>query len=416
MRKSLLILTAALIVSTIASAQIVMKADSVELGTGYVNEIYYSFKNGVAKTVARDKWDIAFRSKILSSSIIINDGNSVVLYTYPHSDTTGWATVDTAGIASWTPMFNDPDDWENGAFNRNQTGHPDYGWGRYNESTHNLIGDSLYVIQLRNGMFKKLWIQKKLSAADTWQFKYANLDGTDENEVVKDLTSLQGYDFCAYDMEADLWFQAQPLASEWNILFTKYKGINNGQPYTVTGVLSNDSIRVNKFHPVSLDYENWSAAPWDSTRSMIGYDWKVLNNTTFTYDMVDSLVYFIKTPDGAGYKLYFTAFEGSSTGKIRFMTGQIPGLGIGSAAGPAVEMLIYPNPVSDKVNLLFNSRLSQPATVTLSGLTGKTLIHTTIPAGSERFALPVAGYAPGVYLMSVSDANGSTTAKVVIAR
>ncbi|HEX7412305.1 MAG TPA: hypothetical protein VF298_09210, partial [Bacteroidales bacterium] len=106
--------------------------DSVAMGAGYANEIYYSMANGQVASVPRTQWDIAFRTPNRSSSIMINEGASVMLYTYPKSDTSGWATVDTVGIKSWKPMYNSQDDWENGAFSRNAKGHPDYGWGIYN--------------------------------------------------------------------------------------------------------------------------------------------------------------------------------------------------------------------------------------------------------------------------------------------
>ena len=36
-----------------------------------------------------------------------------------------------------------------GAFDTNQTGGFDYGWGVYNLQTHHIIGDSLFLIKSR---------------------------------------------------------------------------------------------------------------------------------------------------------------------------------------------------------------------------------------------------------------------------
>ncbi|HNY03871.1 MAG TPA: hypothetical protein PKG48_14850, partial [Bacteroidales bacterium] len=74
---------------------VVKRSDSLSLSANYVNEVYYSFTNGVVQTSPRSTWDIAFRTMKRSSSILINDGAGVVLYTYPYADTTGWAVIDT---------------------------------------------------------------------------------------------------------------------------------------------------------------------------------------------------------------------------------------------------------------------------------------------------------------------------------
>ena len=397
-------------------AQVVMTSDSIVMSASYKNEVYYKMQDGIIKVSLRDQWDIAFRTRVMSSSIITNDGTNVILYTYPNSDTTGWATLDTTGISTWTPMYNDPSDWENGAFSRNQKGHPDYGWGRYNDATHDIVGDSLFVIQLRNGSFKKLWIQRKHSSGDTWYFKYANLDGTDEVSMTKDLTGLQTTDFYGLNMETDLWVGYQPFANRWDILFTKYKGINSNQPYTVTGVLSNDSVKVNRFHPISLDYENWSAAPWDSTRSPIGYDWKVFNSGTSTYDIVDSLVYFVKARSGSVYKLYFTRFDGSATGVVVFKKGKIPGVGINDMQFGKDAVNVYPNPANERINLYFNEPLEGSATITLNDITGKTIFRNTVIKGTAEFSIAAGNYRPGLYFVSVSNAAGTKIKKVLISR
>ena len=292
------------------------KSDSIVMSTGYINEVYYSLKNGIVKTGPRATWDIAFRTMKRSSSILINDGAGVVLYTYPKTDTTGWAIMDTTGLSAWKPMFNDPKDWENGAFSRNAKGHPDYGWSIYNDVTHNLIGDSLFVIKLRDGSFKKLWMVKKLSALDIYIFRFANLDGTNEQNVSEDISSLSATDFSGFSLQTNTNVVFEPVKNSWDILFTKYMSVQtDGTPYPVVGVLCNDSVKTKKFYPVApLAYYNSTPGIWDSTRSSIGWNWKKYNNDSGKYAIVDSTVYFVKPVQGGVYKLYFTAYSGPSTG------------------------------------------------------------------------------------------------------
>ena len=178
-------------------------SDSVVMGSNYPNEIYYSMESGQVLSSPRNTWDIAFRTKKFSSSILTNDSKSVILYTYPKSDTNGWANVDTIGMSSWTPMFNDPNDWENGAFSRNAKGHPDYGWAIYNDVTHDLVGDSLFIIQLRDGSLRKLWIQNKRSVQDIFRFRFANIDGTGEQTTSLDLSNDLLTDFIGFSLETN---------------------------------------------------------------------------------------------------------------------------------------------------------------------------------------------------------------------
>ena len=83
-------------------------------------------------------------------------------------------------------MYNDPNDWENGAFSRNAKGGLDFGWGVYNTTNHHITGDSLFVIQLRDGSLRKLWIQVKMAAEDIYYFRYAKIDGSEEQNITLD--------------------------------------------------------------------------------------------------------------------------------------------------------------------------------------------------------------------------------------
>jgi len=140
----LLIVLAVLMSTTVFSQNI----ETVTMNAGYTDDVYFSLDNGEITRVDRTNWDIAFYANVYTAGIITNDGNSIVLKTYPNGDISSWDNVDTTGYSSWTEMYNDETDWENGAFNRNQTGHPDYGWGTLSMVDFNITGDSLFLIQL----------------------------------------------------------------------------------------------------------------------------------------------------------------------------------------------------------------------------------------------------------------------------
>ncbi|MEI6899377.1 MAG: T9SS type A sorting domain-containing protein, partial [Bacteroidota bacterium] len=350
---------------------------------------------------------------------IINEGKGVVLYTYPKSDSSGWATVDTSGFSSWKPMFNDPADWENGAFSRNAKGGFDFGWGVYDQGTHWLNGDSIFVIKTRNGGFMKIRIIQKKSGEDLYTFRFAKLDGTNDHLVTLDLNSYKTTtDFVGYSLEANDTAGYQPPIANWDILFTKYMSVQQVSPghdttYPVTGVLCNEYVKSEKFKHVSLDYSAFNPFGWDSTRSSIGYDWKVYNNG---YSVVDSLVYFVKSRVGDVYRLIFTKFEGSSTGKIVFRKTLVAGVGINEKRNSNLTSMVYPNPVNSKMNLLFFGNVDLERNIILKDLTGKTLFERTIVGGEDRFSADFSTFAPGSYILQVICGGSSEIQKVIITR
>jgi hypothetical protein len=402
-----------LLAANSASAQFTMVSDSVVVGSNLENEVYYSMADGFVSTYPRDSWDIAFRTKTLTASIIINDGTGVELYTYPKSDTSGWATMDTAGFYTWKVMYNDPASWDDGAFNRYSYGEFDYGWGIYNLSTHNLTGDSLYVIKLRDGSLRKLWIQRKESAANKYDFKYAMMNGTGEHDVVLANGPYVSRDFVGYSLETNAVVDYQPRRSSWDILFTKYIGLRpGGVLYPVLGVLSNDTTTASEtFQHVSPDFNNWWEGQWDSTRSAIGSDWKVFDGTA--YSIVDSLVYFVTDVNHDIYKLVFTAFD-RPNGKIVFKKGKVSSLGVNGNKVSPNGLAIYPNPANDRLNISIPPVTSGMTILTLNDLSGRTIRKEEVDANTTILTWDVSALTSGIYVIQASSGSGTTVKKVVI--
>jgi len=313
-------------------------------------------------------------------------------------------------------MFNDPTDWENGAFSRNATGHPDYGWGIYNMATHVLTGDSIYIIQLVDGSFKKLWIVEKNSPANEYTFRYANLDGADSQEVTMDCGLYTEKEFVGFNMQLNLPVDYQPDKEEWDVLFTKYMSIQpNGDPYVVTGILGNPEIYTKRYHPVAPDFNDWQVAPWDSSRSNIGWDWKVFDMNQFIYIIQDSMVYYVKDHMGSVYRLVFTGFDGMSTGDIRFEKAGIEAAGIGDRKDSNIRISIWPNPATDfiQINIETLVPVREPVLLTIMDMMGRTVTRETVADGQQRSTLDIQSLAPGAYLIMVSSGTDQSLYKIL---
>lgn len=393
-------------------AQNSLVKDSVTMGAAYANEIYYSMANGIVASGPRNLWDISFRTTPRSSSIMINEGSGVMLYTYPKSDTNGWATLDTAGIKRWKPMYNSFDDWENGAFSRNAKGHPDYGWAIYNIQTHDLVADSLFVIKLRDGSFRKLWIVRKYSSTNKYSFRFAKINGSEDTKVMFDCTPYTAKNFVGYSIQTAAVVDFEPAKASWDLLFTKYESIQpDGTPYPVTGVISNDGVKTITYHNADPNLTTWDISLASVSRSAIGWNWKTFDGT---YVVEPNLVYFLQDKAGKMNKLMFTKFAGSSTGLIVFKKAVMLPTAI-SENTVSNEMSVYPNPVKDKLNISMDNTTSFPLRITLSALTGQLVYAVTINENpGNTVIIPVNDMPNGMYLLTARSAAGISAKKVVV--
>jgi len=300
------------------SPSIVVKSESITMGAGYVNDVYYSLNNGVITEVSRLNWDIAFSVDAMSSSIIINDGAGVVLKEYPTTDGWNWTDpIDTIGYSEWNMLYNSDETWEDGAFGQNASGHPNYGWGEYNMTTHNVEGVAMYIVELPNDEFKRIFIEIKDATEKKYIFKYSDVNGANEiSETISfaDLTS----NYLYYSLQSEtVVADREPDASTWDLLFTNYA--DNTINYLVTGVKHNIGVvAIDQDNTTDLTLNTYLESAFNENITTIGYDWKEFDMGTYLYSIDPDRVYFAKDGNDNVYKIVFTGYEGSSTGNINF--------------------------------------------------------------------------------------------------
>lgn len=297
--------------------------ETITMGNGYANDIYYSMANGVVATVPRTNWDIAFQTGSRTSTIIINGGAGIKLFTYPNGDISSWNSVNTTGIGTWKALNNSDTTWSLGAFERNALGHPDYGWGIYNSISHDVIGDSLFVIQLKDQTYRKLWIQKKASVENKYIFQFANIDGSGSVLATVDCTPYTGKNFIYYSFETNSVVDREPDIDAWDFVVTKYMemipdGTGGKVPYPVIGVLTNTGVTSATLDNVQVVTNDYPSAKFVTSISEIGSDWKSFDMNLNQWSIKSDRVYFVKDKGLSVFKIVFTGFEGTSTGIIKF--------------------------------------------------------------------------------------------------
>ncbi|MCP4310658.1 MAG: hypothetical protein GY790_05300 [Bacteroidetes bacterium] len=289
-------------------------ADSISMGAGYAEEVYYSLENGFVSTASRSGWDIAFSTDPRSSTVLINEGYGVELYAYPLGDLSAWDAVDASSLADWPALYNSDTSWFNGAFDRNATGHPDYGWGVYNSQNHDVIGDSLFIIKLGDGSLKKIFIEKRGAMTNSFTVKYGDIDEAGESMEI----SCGGYtakNFIYLSLSSGEVMDFEPDKSTWDLLFTKYH--DESIPYIVTGVLSNSNVETAEIRNIDPALADTTDGVFSGDISIIGADWKSYDRGSSAYNIEPDLCYFVRSGEET-FKLTFTGTDGSASGKVVF--------------------------------------------------------------------------------------------------
>ena len=416
MKRIFTLLFFALGVSAI-SAQNNSKSDATEItvttGANYADEVYWGFGNK-NHTVSRNTWDIAFTTAKMDISILANNGNSLMLYTYPKGTIADWAAVDTTGMV-WKALYNSVENWETGAFvqNQNTANQFDYGWGVYNMNSHNIVGDSIFIIKLSGSDYRKLAIVQKNSIQNQWSFKYAKLDGSDEKTVNFDADDYADKKFIHYSIVNNAFVVQEPKSTDWQLLFTRYYDYTI--PYYVTGVLTKQGVGVQEVRQSGLNQQTFTAFDekgFTENIGTIGSDWKSFSMSTFSYVTVDTVVYFVRElPDGDVWKLYFTGFSGSSTGEYKFKQQNL------TTTGTKVLSLgfssVYPNPAASVINVIHD--FEGESLLSVYNMSGQ-LVYTENVFGNESLnkqVINVQHLPDGIYNLVIKGTHKISSSKFI---
>jgi hypothetical protein len=412
MKKNLLFAAIALITTGLLAQE----QKEVITGASYANDVYYSLENGSVTTVQRDNWDIAFVTQIMSVSVLANNGAGVEVYTYSEGDISDWATLDTTGM-EWTPMYNSLETFDMGALNYNTIPGDDfdYGWGQYNPVNHHITGDSIFVIKTVSGDYKKLAIIEKAASENRWEFKYANLDGSEQDSITLHANDYTDSYFVHYSIDSTKVVEREPAKDAWELLFTRYYDYTI--PYYVTGVLTNDDhVFAQEVRESGMDQATQSTydkSAFTTTISVIGSDWKQFNMGTFTYDLNDTVVYYLKSySDTTYYKIYFTGFTGSSEGKYTFMQEKLVSFVSTQDHELPLLLQVYPNPASDRISVLFD-RMGE-SDINIIDITGRIVYSTRYDSGGfTNLSLDISSLTSGLYFMQVQVGGESNVLRFI---
>lgn len=400
--------------------------DSVSLGAGYAQQAWYGLESGQTTAIDKYEWDIAFPIPGMSVALRINDGGGVHLWKYPNGDQTSWSTIDTSGLANfWSESYNSEDDWDFGAFNALGTNNQfDYGWGHYDLSDHHVRANSVFIIELADGTFKKIIIDDFDSRLGIYHFRHADLNGANEvNDSLK-LRDYSGKNFVYYSLSNSQFKDLEPLKSDWDLLLSQYTTFIPSGPdtiaYLVTGVLANVDEGLIKAAGVEANsYISYQNHAWDSARNVIGYNWKVFDGASGSYQVIDSTVYFLMDKAEDIWKIIFTGFNGT-TGTFYFSKEKLETNAIKNSLQHEINWALYPNPSNGgdfqiAINLA-NASSSTALKLRVYDPVGRMVSQRNLELkpGMNRFQVATNNWVAGTYFVSIITDQGSVSQKIII--
>ncbi len=405
------------LLATALSSTAILAQTTVTTGPGNTQQTYYSLQNGVVGTGALADWDIAFEITGFTGSILANTAKGMLVYKAPYT-VAQWTAVDTIGMAAtWTKSFNSETLWTAGAFNQGLSADPfDLGWGVYNMITHQVVGDSVFVIKLADASYRKLRIDGLTTG--TYSFTWAEIDGANEGTATLAKSAFTGKNFGYFSFVTGTNVDPEPPTASWDLLFTKYTSIINAPaptPYGVAGVLQNKNIDALQIDGVDPAVADWTSAPFDTTINIIGYDWKIFNNTTFQYEYPVDRTYFVKDQAGNIWKLVFTAYGGGATGDMTFNQDLVSATAVDEISSTD-RLIVYPNPVvNGNATLVIDANVDL-ANLTIHDVNGKLVsgIKLTGLNGLAQRNVDVSGLPAGIYVLRLQGEGLSSTTRLVI--
>ncbi len=127
-----------------ASFALAQETITISMGAGYTEEVYYKLSTQTQQTFTANSWDVAFlREDPMNHGVRVNGGIGIQVFEASNNPN-DWNAIDIANEGSWTLLYNDDTNWDNGAF---MQGSATYGWGEYNPVTHHIEGSIIFRIE-----------------------------------------------------------------------------------------------------------------------------------------------------------------------------------------------------------------------------------------------------------------------------
>lgn len=397
--------------------------------TGYSKKIFYSLANGQVGDVAATH-DLEVDAEAVSASIRLNNArpqaSSPRLFMHT-GDTTAFTTVwDTTGMSAGTNAnfirCLDADTlWGKSAFEFGNTNHPDYNWGTYNSTTHNVDGKKVFLIKTHTGDWKRIWIRSLQSMAGYFQVRIADFDGSNVSNVTINKAGQSAKAFIYYDIATNTTSSPEPNKDSYDLIFNRYVVSKPGVSYyglSVSGVLMNNGVSAARAAGLPAEDAIHTNYTLSSNINIIGDNYKTLNYATFAWEVYDSLSYFISDVNNNIWQLRFTKFGGTASGLNKFQKRQLT-FASQEQYSTIPSLAVFPNPATENVNVVYTSSENNPMTIKVIDLAGRVVsaLNVNSNQGINQININLSQINKGgMYIIQMNDGKTIRTEKLMIQR
>jgi|TARA_B110000238_G_C16142637_1_gene447241 hypothetical protein len=400
---------AIILASTLISAQ---ETINISFGPGYSNEVYYKLDTQNETIFPAASWDMAFlRNSNFNLSVRVNDGIGIKVYEVGDMPSE-YETVDVTDQSNWINLVNSDENWEGGAF---MSGSATYGFGEYNPATNTVEGTIIFVLEYADGTFRKLFIEDYFGA---YTFKYATWDGTawSGNTIATvENTSNPDNIYNYYSLQNNEEVVAEPAEGDWDFVFRRYNTFLDppGQNYIVSGVLQNPNVTIAQNEETGDPDPN--SLTYSDNINTIGYDWKSFEGT---WQIFSDQKYYIKYADDRVYRIYFTDFEGQSTGNLTFVLEDVSSLGFESVSAN-LAFGIYPNPsINGEVSIIYENTTatSENNNIRIFSMNGLEVYSAKAKndVGLFNKTINISSLKSGIYIVNFQSGKSVSSKKLII--
>lgn len=411
-----------LIVSYFAQGQSI---EQIAAGENYTKQAYYNLATDESTQIPHDSWDLAFTAMGLQDAGIhinesseLSDGeeaSSVLLYLAPTHD------FDTPIIFDehFMPLLNSEENWHGGAANviRDVNNPFDYGWGIYDPTTNEVIGNKVYVIKLRDNSYKKFIVESLIESV--YSIRYADLDGANEYSSIINKSHFLDSGLALFSFNTGEVLNI----GKYDLSFSRYSTLavnptdeTDTLEYIVTGIMSAPNVEIVEIRNIMTSEVNKThATNFSEELHVIGHDWK-----TFAFldgwVITENLSYIVKTEEDKLYKIVLIDFEGASTGVATFEKTCLITTVV-KTIDRIKNIAIFPNPTQDQLTISYDLKNAQERiSLNVYNSLGQIAWQatTTGNAGLNARTINLSPLAAGQYVLHIETKEGIATQKIQI--
>jgi hypothetical protein len=418
MKKILLVICCVVLFNAVF-AQVLTPNDSVSTDINNSQMVFYSLATGAKTLVSNTDWHIAVSIRptqypnhpLGGTSIRLNGGNGVKAYIAPNVTVSSFNNLDTTGWHNWKQLYDSDTSIDNGALNSTRNGTLfDFGWGVYNSTSHNVVGDSVFLIELPNGELFKFMVVN-LDQDTAFNIRYAHIDNSGLQNLHIGKPEYSGKEFVYVDLPSNIVRDKEPASNNWDLQFLKYGALDvtPGTAVAKTGVWVNGGTQVGKAVPVDVNSNNYSSVQFSTRMNGIGWNWQQYDSASSSYNVEPALAYFVQTNSSGMYKVVFTGFGGSTTGVISFYKQLVESVSAVAEPGNDIVTQVFPNPATNQMQVLLNTPM---AVVSVIDMQGKQVALKQ--AEGNNVTINTGTLANGIYLLSVTSDKYTGCKKFVV--